>query len=110
MSIQTREPAVPTFELRHRLARSLEWAGLTPEDMATELGVHIQTVRNYLKDRHSPNRGTLIAWAFRCGVPPAWLIDGELPESGPDNGPGQVIRPATWTDRSPRRSALLLAS
>lgn len=77
---------VPAFELRHRLARALEHAGLKPEDMAVELGLGVTTIRNYLHDRTTPRRAVLLAWALRCGVPFEWLAEGTLPGPSPQDG------------------------
>lgn len=66
-------PSGPSFELRHYMARALEEAGLTTDDMARHLNCGPTTIRNYLRGRTRPNRGVLIAWAMKCGVPVEWL-------------------------------------
>lgn len=78
---------VPVFELRHRLERALEVAGLSRDDMAAELGLHRNTIGNYLSGKHVP-RAVLIAWHLRTGVPLDWLEQGEhKPEDdGTDGG------------------------
>lgn len=80
-SIQT-----PTVQLRHRLAISMEWAGVRRTDMAELLAVSNNTISNYTNGKTTPSRGVVIAWALRCGVPVEWLYDGEVDHSGdPDN-------------------------
>lgn len=69
------ETTTPSFGLRHRLSLALEVAGLKVPDMARELGVHENTVRNYLKGKHI-SRPALIAWASICKVDLEWLEQG----------------------------------
>jgi transcriptional regulator with XRE-family HTH domain len=93
---------VPRFELRHRLGLALEWSGTSVGDMAETLGVHRNTVGNYLNGRTRPRRSVLVAWALRCGVPLSWLITGEPPD--PDD-------PSTiWQTHIPWSSGLLIAA
>lgn len=66
--------------------RALEVAGLTRDQMATELGVHRNTIGNYLNGKTAPTRSVLIAWHFRTGVPLQWLETGDL-DGGGDGGP-----------------------
>lgn len=68
----------PAFELRHRMALALEVAGITRDDIATELDVHRNTISNYLSGRTAPTRAVLIAWHLRTGVPLAWLESGVI--------------------------------
>ena len=74
---ETSTVQVPTFELPHRLARSLEWADVSKVDMAAHLGVSRQTVDNYIHERTPITRGYLHAWATLCGVPFDWLAFGD---------------------------------
>lgn len=78
--------AVPTFELRHRLERALEWSGVTPAEMAERLEVSETTIRNYRTGRTTPTRATLRDWALMCGVPFSWLAYGEVDLTDPDGG------------------------
>ena len=71
---------MPEFELRHRMALALEWAQITRGEMRRVLGVHRNTVDNYLNGRTHPRRGDLVAWALRCGVSLHWLLNGEEPD------------------------------
>ncbi len=66
----------PDFELRHRLARALEIAGLDNADMANELGVHRNTISNYLTGKHQPSKSVLRVWADVTNVPFIWLEKG----------------------------------
>jgi transcriptional regulator with XRE-family HTH domain len=68
---------LPQFEQRHRLQRALEHAGIGPQDMADELGVHRNTVGRYLHGRSRPRRRDLVIWAQRCQVPYDWLVSGD---------------------------------
>lgn len=75
----------PRFELRHRLARALEWGQVSREEMAVEVGVGVTTIRNYLRGSTLPTRATVEVWARRCGVPFDWLLHGDADdEEGPE--------------------------
>lgn len=79
-------PLAPQFGLKHRLALALEVACLDRDQMAAELGVHKNTITNYMRGHTVPSRGVLIAWALRTGVPFEWLLTGHLAEGGPGQG------------------------
>jgi transcriptional regulator with XRE-family HTH domain len=70
---------IPTWGLHHRLARSLEFAGMKSAAMAEFLDVSENTIRNYLSGRTRPRLGVLRIWALRCGVPLDWLA-GDDPD------------------------------
>lgn len=80
----------PQFAMHHRLALALEAAGMKTSDMARQLGVHENTVRNYLKGRHIP-RPALIAWAALCSVPLDWLEGEESPSDLRNSGTGWLL-------------------
>lgn len=82
----------PTFPRHYRLRLALETAAVEPEEMAEHLGVHINTVRNYVGGRRSPNRSVLRVWALRTGVPFEWLNEGneERPDPGATGDTGRV--------------------
>lgn len=82
---------VPQFSQRHRMALALETASMSREEMATELGVHRNTINNWMKGAVQPPRSALIAWALRTGVPFDWLLTGRIDY---DNGPDQDTRMA----------------
>lgn len=81
-------PSVPEWTQGDRLRKALRHADIDVNDMATVLGLSRTTISNYLADRTSPTRGTLIAWALRCGVHFEWLAHGvESPTgTGPEGG------------------------
>lgn len=92
MSEQRAPSSVPAFELRHRLARALEEADVSNEEMAHEIGRGVTTIRNYLRGRTIPERAVLVTWALRCGVPFDWLSTGVEPQDGDDPGGLEVSR------------------
>lgn len=98
----------PRFELRHRLERSLEVAGITRDQMATELGVHRNTIGNYLSGRHVP-RAVLLAWHLRTGVPLDWLEHGDI-GSGDDGSPIAAHTDRYRTFRHPAPNLTRLAA
>ena len=69
------QTTVPTWTLGDRLRKSLQHAGLTPEDMAEQLGVSPTSVRGWMADRHIPNRATIMTWANITSVPLEWLAE-----------------------------------
>lgn len=83
----------PQFQLKHRLALAMEIADVDRDGIATELGVHKNTVANYLRGETRPSRSVLRVWALRCGVPFEWLETGRS-AGDPDDGTEQVIRPS----------------
>lgn len=74
----------PLWRLQDRLARALDEADVSVTDMAAELGVHRNTVSNYLHGRR-PSKAVLRVWSLRCGVPYEWIergtIDGEVTDA-----------------------------
>lgn len=70
---------VPTWELRDRLWKSLEYGNVTKAEMSEYLGVSLNTIGNYLSGRTHIGKGFLILWAQRTGVSLDWLERGELP-------------------------------
>lgn len=72
----TNTETIPEFPVHYRLRLALESAGVTPEQMAAELGCHVNTVHNYLGGRTHPRRPALAVWALRTGVPVEWLLTG----------------------------------
>lgn len=94
----------PRFELRHRLARALEWGGISREQMAVQIGVGVTTVRNYLSGRTLPTRAAVEVWAQRCGVPVDWLLNGDgMPTETPQARRGSVG--SGWASRIPALAA-----
>lgn len=76
------------FDLLDRLAKSLRVSGKSRDQLAADLGVHRNTIGNYLNGRTPVDRRTLVAWAVTTGVPLEWLEHG-TGASGPTTpGPG----------------------
>ena len=72
------------WDLYDRLHKAMRVRGISTSELADELGVHRNTINNYLGGRSPIDRRTLVAWAFACGVPVRWLESGE---PGPDTAP-----------------------
>ena len=85
------QPRIPKFEMRHRLALALEAADVSVEEMADILGVHRNTVGNYLRGSTHPRKLVIQAWAMRCGVPVDWVLYGDPPAP---TGPGSKCAPS----------------
>ena len=81
---------VPQWDLRHRLLRAREYAGLEQSELARELGVSRTTVSNAERGAHSPRRALILAWGLRCGVSLRWLETGQ---AGPSSTPPDSVRP-----------------
>lgn len=71
---------VPQWDLTDRLRKSLQHAGLTPQEMAAYLGVSRNSVWNWLGGRNQASPQTVRLWAMRTGVPYEWLRDGKNPQ------------------------------
>ena len=67
---------VPEWDMHDRLQKALRVRGITPTGLASELGVHRNTINNYLSGRTPIDRRTILAWAMACGVSPTWLEYG----------------------------------
>lgn len=61
-----------------RLARAMRISDVSTQELADRMGVHRNSVRNYLTGRRHPSRPALIAWAFATGVPLTWLETGHI--------------------------------
>jgi len=80
------EPAVPRqsippWTIGWRLKRSLNFADISAQEMADELGVHVGTVSRWMNDHEVPKRVYLRVWALRTGVPLEWLTGEEVSPS-----------------------------
>lgn len=80
------------FDEFDRLHKSMRVSGHTTTTLGTALGVHRNTISNYLTGRSPMDRRTLIAWAFATGVPLPWLEhgaggSGDLPPGTPGATP-----------------------
>lgn len=73
---------IPTWQLRHRMSLALEVSGVSPEQMAAELGKHVNSVHNYTSGRRNPKRADVRIWAQVCQVSEQWLETGETEDTG----------------------------
>ncbi|MEF2550223.1 helix-turn-helix domain-containing protein [Aurantimonas sp. A2-1-M11] len=66
-----------------RIQRGRESLGITTAELAARLGVKIETMRGWERDRAEPRANRLIMLAGLLGVSPAWLIGGygEVPDA-----------------------------
>ena len=87
MSQQHSFENVPEWDLYDRLQKALRVRDITPTGLAKELGVHRNTINNYLSGRSPIDRRTILAWAMACGVSATWLEHGTTaaPPSGGGN-------------------------
>lgn len=81
-----------TFDLHDRLHKSLRVSGLSSKTLGDRIGVHRNTISNYLAGRTAVDRRTLIAWAFATGVPVEWLEHGTVPDPAPQGTPAVTGR------------------
>jgi transcriptional regulator with XRE-family HTH domain len=79
MSQATQEDVRLRWDLADRLHKALRISGVSNAEMAAALGVHRNTVSNYLRGK-KVDRRTLVTWSITCGVPLQWLQTGEIPE------------------------------
>jgi len=88
MTIQVDTGVIPEFTIGDRLRKARQLTGLEQAEFAAEVGISRGTVRNYELEAVKPRRPVLVAWAFRTGVPLAWLETGARPAgpTGPDQG------------------------
>lgn len=73
------------FDLLDRLRKAMRISGKDAGDLAVDLGVHRNTIGNYLNGRTPIDRRTVVAWAVCTGVPLEWLETGQT--TGPNGGP-----------------------
>ena len=64
--------------------------GLPQADFANSIGINVNTLRAYEKDRNSPTAETILAISENIGVNPSWLLTGEGPMR---RGEGQAAGP-----------------
>ena len=84
-----------TFDLLDRLHKSLRLSGMSAKALAADLGVHRNTVNNYLSGKTPVDRRTLIAWALLTEVPLKWLEHGVVVE---DPDPGEKLDTTAQVD------------
>lgn len=96
-------PSLLEFDLLDRLAKSLRVSKMRPGDMAAQLGVHRNTIGNYLNGRTEVDRRTLIAWAFARApeVTVEWLETGQAPVQPEPDGGLSVLRARRYSKPQP---------
>lgn len=80
-----RTNTIPEWPLHYRVRLALDVADVTPEQLAEELGVHVNTVWNYTAGRTRPRRPTLRIISQMTGVSLRWLETGD--ESAEEGSP-----------------------
>lgn len=97
---------IPKIKLHHRLWIALEEADIDVETMAGHLGVHRNTISNYIHGRSKPPASTVKEWARITGADLAWLAgdaypklvidltDSDLPGDGIHSSLGMVYQPS----------------
>lgn len=81
--------------LGDRLRKSMEYAGMSIEDSRLYLGIHRNSVSNYINDRNTVPAPVLRLWAIMCKVPLEWLETGVWPEP-------EAEEPAPKPKKAPR--------
>lgn len=94
-----------SFDQADRLGKALRLAGMTSGEMAQYLGVHRNSVTNWVHGHNSADKRTLMLWALRTGVPLQWLEKGELNYGSPsgDDPKGQAMPGAGVGRKSAKR-------
>lgn len=78
MSEAQSETEIPQWDVADRMAKALRVSGVTPARMALFLGVHRNTIGNYVHGKSRPSRATLIAWADFTQFPLEWIETGQV--------------------------------
>ena len=81
----------PAFTIGDRLrkSRGLLGADMDVRTFADHLGVSKNTVTNYELEKTAPeNMKTIVLkqWAMATGVDFDWLLNGDVPDGGPESG------------------------
>lgn len=71
------------FTTADRLSKALDFADMSVQEMADNLGMSRQTVGNYMSGRTTPRLVVLKQWALTTGVPLEWLQTGHFPKPQP---------------------------
>jgi transcriptional regulator with XRE-family HTH domain len=74
-------PTIPDFPVSYRVRRALDLADVEPKQLAEYIGVHPNTVWNYLNGKRQPKRLVLRAVSDLTGVPLWWLEGGPAPDT-----------------------------
>lgn len=116
MTQQTASGNIPSLTLGWRLKMSLDYANISVQAMADQLGVSRTTLSRWMGDKgERPKKAYLSQWALATGVPFEWIDAGIVASStDPDGGGNQVtdeirLFPPTWAtiiDLHPSGTAL----
>lgn len=82
---------VPQFTKGDRLAKALDFAGMSVADMADYLVLTRNTIGNYISMRTKIPGPALKLWAMRTGVPVEWIETGMIPQGG-GGGASTLVR------------------
>ena len=84
MTHQPASGSIPNLTLGWRLRMSLDYANISVQQMANQLGVSRTTLSRWMADKgERPKRAYLSQWALSTGVPFEWISTGQAP---PDRG------------------------
>lgn len=79
-AVSSPEP-IPQWTLGDRLRKARQFANVSTEEMATDIGRTVHTISNYERDFTRAPLLVLRQYAMRCNVPLEWLQTGEVAES-----------------------------
>lgn len=101
MSQETSGDRIPALTLGWRMRMSLDYANISVQQMATQLGVSRTTLSRWMADKgERPKRAYISQWALSTGVPFEWIAEGKMP-SGPDDPDGDGARQPSSLGGSP---------
>jgi transcriptional regulator with XRE-family HTH domain len=87
--------SVPEWDLKDRLRKAREFAGMEQTEFAARTGISRGTISAAENGHTMPQRSNLNLWALATGVPLEWLTTGctprDLNPEPTDSGSGQVI-------------------
>ena len=88
----TQSPAsrgsIPSLTLGWRLRMSLDYANISVQQMANQLGVSRTTLSRWMADKgERPKRAYLSQWSLSTGVPYEWIDSGKAPPDGGGDAP-----------------------
>ena len=88
MTHQPASGSIPSLTLGWRLRMSLDYANISVQQMATQLGVSRATLSRWMADKgERPKRAYLSQWALSTGVPFEWIDVGKAPPDGVGDAP-----------------------
>jgi transcriptional regulator with XRE-family HTH domain len=88
MTHQPASGSIPNLTLGWRLRMSLDYANISVQQMANQLGVSRTTLSRWMADKgERPKRAYLSQWALSTGVPFEWISTGKAPPDGGGDAP-----------------------